>query len=180
MKKFQKIILITAFIVMAALFLYALSFSTGMAKGERVGSYFDEVQQFNHQIYTYSLYGLAFFGIFLALGSVSKTRFNVLNIITGLLAPAFMIATSLIALVELPNLKKGYQALIGSDALDITLMINLGKTPSTFIYDIGLVLHSLGLVFGLLSFGFIIYKIVERILYDHAYKKQVKLYESTR
>ena len=178
MKLFQKIIIITAFILAAIFFLYALSFSTNMAKGERVGSYFNEMQTFNHQIYQYSLYALAGFAVFLVVGSITKTRYNILNILSGLGGSLFLCVTAIYGLIHLPQLKQGYQALIGSESLDLTIIINLSKTPSTFIYDLGFVIYGLGVLVGLVCFGFIIYKIVERILYDKAYRK-VKLYEST-
>lgn len=179
MKRFQKITIIASFIIMSIMFLYALSFSTGMAKGERVGEFFNEMQAFNHQIYRFSFYGLITFGIFLAVGSINKTRYNVLNIVFGLLGSIFMIITSLVAIINLPKLKEGYQALIGSEELNITIIINLSKKATTFVYDIGLFIHIVSLIAGLTALGLVIYKIVERILYDKAYRKQVRLNEST-
>lgn len=175
MKKNKKIF-IPVIILLVAILVYTLGFSSNLAyanksfilypKDYAISDFNDKIQKFNNLIFYFTIIlFLMLISIFLTNGH-SRTKYLKVNVVTISVLSGGMIVFSIINFIKLPGYIKEYSELLVNHSEQFETSARIySLIPNNNMYYLGLILATISLLYAI----FMIISLVKRMKYQNQY-----------
>lgn len=171
MKGIQKTVFLSGVVVALIYFIYVLSFSTGWALGEPLGDFFLNAQIVNKLLFKWAIYTIAFGLLLIVFQTHVNRNIYIPNYILIVLFCGSLFGSAIKTIELLPSLKAQYLEL---DEVYLTLITAINDTSiSTKIFDYGIIISVIMIIWAFLILSFTIFKTVLQI-------KRAKLKKASR